>query len=152
MKTITQLPCLILSLLWEESGSFVQSCDFVSTFICYFVYDFVTIWPKTYYGLENQQGGFPVISKRFSTIHFLNHSAPRNSQQATLKSLLVLNYKNLLDGFMVSFVGVLQLTALVPIELCTSYVSEFIILRAHGLLTCSVTSIPTALQIAKICP
>ena len=36
---------------------------------------------------------------------------------------------------MVSFCGVLHLTALQPIELCTSYVPKFRILRAQGLLT-----------------
>ena len=36
---------------------------------------------------------------------------------------------------MVSFCGVLHLTALLPIELCTSYVPKFRILRAHGLIT-----------------
>ena len=61
---------------------------------------------------------------------------------------------------MVSFGGALHLAALLPMELCTSYVPKFHILPAHGLLTrsenwlfFSTTSIPTALQIsAKIGP
>ena len=49
----------------------------------------MTIWPKTYYGLSNKRGGFPVISRRFSSIRFVNHFAPRNRQQVALKSPLI---------------------------------------------------------------